>query len=99
MSEHRSVGLPEDVLAYLDDEIWPNADDVVVESGMMQLAQREAIGDDRLATRLSIGDDVGRVEQFLMPELTQGASTPVRGEDALAKPSLMQSLPDDVEGI
>jgi hypothetical protein len=37
----------------------------------MQLAQSDAVADDRLALGVAVGRDVGRVQQFLMPESTE----------------------------
>src|SRR5207249_11961577 len=47
--KHRPVDLFQDVEAHLDLEVGRDADDVGVERGMMELAEREAVGDYRLA--------------------------------------------------
>ncbi len=44
--EHRSVNLDEYVLADLDDQIWPHADDVSVVGRMVDLAETQAVGND-----------------------------------------------------
>jgi hypothetical protein len=69
VTEHRSVGLLEDVLANLDDEIRTNPDDVAVEGSVMQLAQRDAVGNDGITAWLPVRNDVGSIEQLFVPEL------------------------------
>jgi hypothetical protein len=45
---------------------------VAVEGRVVELAQRQAVADRRLAERIGVGDDVGGVEQLLVA-LTSGA--------------------------
>ena len=44
--EHRPVDLLEDVEAHGDLEVGREADEVAVEGGVVQLAEREAVGND-----------------------------------------------------
>jgi len=37
---------------------------------MVELAQRDAVGDDRLPARVAVRQDVGRLEQLPVPEPT-----------------------------
>src|SRR5579863_5610387 len=65
----------------------------------MQLAQCDAVGNDRLTAWLPVRNDVGGIKQLLVPELAQRASPSVRRQHTLAEPGLMQTLLDDMKGI
>ena len=60
--EHRTVDLRENISADVDARVGIDADDVRVVRGMMDLAQAEAIGDQGLAARIAILEDVQRRE-------------------------------------
>jgi hypothetical protein len=91
VSQHRSVDLVENVLAHLDDVVGPQADDLVVEGGVMDLAQREAVGDHRCTTE-RVGDDVGRIQEFDVLQLTHRAGVPVRAQHVDAERRLVEAL-------
>jgi len=61
----------------------------------VELAEREAVGNDRLAQGMAVGEDVGGLQQLVMAEAADGAALLVGAEHALAKPPLVQVLPDD----
>jgi hypothetical protein len=63
--EHRPVDLLQHVEAHRDLEVGRDADDVGVERGVMQLAEREAVGNHRLAERVAIREDVGGLQQLV----------------------------------
>ncbi|GAA4871926.1 hypothetical protein GCM10025788_07270 [Serinicoccus chungangensis] len=63
MPEHRTVNLFENVSAYLDCEIWPDAHDPRVERGMVQLAQGQPIANGGFSKFVTIRDDVCSVKQ------------------------------------
>lgn len=63
MAEHGAVLLAQDVLPHFHDEVGANAEEVPIEGGMMEFAQRESIGDDRCPIRLGVRDDVSRIEK------------------------------------
>jgi len=46
--EHRPVDLGEDVEAHGDCEVGRDADEVAVEGGVVELAERQAVGNNRL---------------------------------------------------
>ena len=99
MKEHRTVDFAKDVFPNLNDEIGPDADDVVVEGRVMQLAQGKAVGDYRIASRLSIRDDVCSVKQFFVTKLAKRACAAIRSEDSFTKACLMKTLLHEVERI
>jgi hypothetical protein len=43
-----------------DLEVGRDADEVAVEGGVMELAERQAVGNDRLAQGMAVGEDVGQ---------------------------------------
>jgi hypothetical protein len=49
--EHRPVHLREDVEAHGDCEVGRDADEVAVEGGVVELAERQAVGNDRRSPR------------------------------------------------
>ena len=59
MLEHRPVDFLQHIEAHGDLEVGRDADEVAVEGGVVELAEREAIGNDRLAQGMAVGEDVG----------------------------------------
>jgi len=94
MLEHRPVDLLQHVEAHRDLEVGRDADDVGVERGVMQLAEREAVGNHRLVEQVNIRKGVGGLQQRVMAEPTDGAALLVGTEHALTKAPLVQALPD-----
>src|SRR6266508_4699107 len=62
--EHRPVDLIEDVLADVQGQVGTDAEDAGVESGVVDLAHRQAVGDHRVAGVLLVADDVRGVEEL-----------------------------------
>jgi hypothetical protein len=92
VQEHRAVDLLEDVRTDLQDQVGTDSDDVRVERRVVELAQRQTIGHDRLAQRVPIGQNVGRVKQLRMVQPAHGACLPVRTQHAYAEVCLVQAL-------
>ena len=70
VDEHRSVVLVENVAADLYHEIRSNADQILVEGGVVQLAERKAVRNHRSPHGIMVRHDVGCVQQALMTETT-----------------------------
>ena len=66
MKEHGSICLIKEVLGDLNGEIWTNAKQVGVISGMMNFAKRQPVGYYRVAIWLSIRNNVRSVKKFRM---------------------------------
>ena len=64
MDEHRPVRLSQHVFADFDREVRPYPQDLSVEGGMMKLAHRKTVGNDREAPRMSVREDMSRVEEL-----------------------------------
>jgi len=92
MLEHRAVDLLQDVEAHSDLEVGRDADEVAVEGGVMELAEREAVGNDRLPQGMAVGEDVGGFQQLVMADSADGAALLIGAEHALAKAPLVQAL-------
>ncbi len=90
MSQHGAVLFFEDVTPDLELQIVrPDTDEVMVEGGVMDLAQRKAIRNDRITTFVAVGNDMGSVEQFLTAESAHRARILVGAQDSITKGSLM----------
>jgi hypothetical protein len=70
--QHRPILVIEQAARYVHVVIGIDTDDVVVEGAMMNRAQTDAVGDQRLPVLFSIRCDVNRVEQ---PQLLETASS------------------------
>ena len=68
--QHRSVHLLQQVLVYLDHQVWADAEETSVVGGVMDLAERESVGGDRQPARLPVGNDVGGIERVLVWRIT-----------------------------
>ena len=90
--KHRTIGFMQDVLADFNAIVRPNGDQVRVKRGMMQGAQRDAVGDSRRPALVPIGDDVCSLEKLVALEAADGAMTLVGLKHALAELLLVQSL-------
>ena len=91
--KHRAVVLGEDRRLDLDHVVGPDREEEAVERGVVQLAQRDTVAYYRLAFRVAVWRDVGRVEQLLMPQAAECASVLVRAQDPLA-----EAVPDGAAG-
>jgi hypothetical protein len=65
---------------------------VPVEGRVVQLAKRQPVGHHRLASRVSVRKDVGRVEQLFVARPADGALLAVGPEHALPELLLVQAL-------
>ena len=94
MLKHRPVDFLQHVEAHGDLEVGRDADEVAVEGRVVELAEREAVGNDRLPQRMAVREDVSGFQQLVMAEPADGAALLVGAEHALAKAPLVQALPD-----
>src|SRR5258708_6368165 len=91
VTQHGAIGLAKDVEAYLDAQLRRDSQDVAIEGGVMQLAQRKAVGDDRFASGMAIGQDVRRLQQLLVTEPADRALRPIRLQHPLPKALLVDA--------
>ena len=83
--EHRAVRFLEDGRPHFDDVVGPNGEEEPIERRVMQLVERDAVADDRLAFGVAIGRDVCRVQKLLMPESTERSALGVRSNHPLTE--------------
>jgi hypothetical protein len=62
MPEHRTVDFSQYVCADRDDVVGGDPYDVLVKGGVVDLAEAQSVGDDGLAARPRVRDDVRRVQ-------------------------------------
>ncbi len=58
----------------------------------MELTQRKAIGNDRIASGIEVGNDVGSIQKFPVPETTNRAMITVGTKNTLPEGLLMHPL-------
>jgi len=77
MNQQRSVVLLQNSLADLNSKVRPDAEDVRIESPVVELAQSEAVRHPRLTFRVPVRKNVGGVEQLGVAELAYGTALPI----------------------
>src|SRR5688500_18679464 len=91
VTQHRSVGLAEQARRYLDGVIRTDPEDVLVVGRVVQLAEGQAVGDDGIASRVGVGNDVRGIDQFGLIECANGAPDVVGGLDLAGEDRLVQA--------
>ena len=92
VNQHRPVLFIEDILANLHDIVWPDPNQVRVERGVMQRAQRKAVRDHRHAERIRVRKDMGSFKQFVATQPAHGTMMLIRAHYPFAKFALVQPL-------
>ena len=92
MAQRGAIRLFQDILSHLDAVLRSNSDEMAVKSRVVQLAQGNAVGDERLTAGFFIADDVSRIEQLFMAQAAESALPSISGEDPGSKSSLVSSL-------
>ena len=97
VAEHGAVVLEQHAAVDLDDQVGSESDDVGVLRGVVNLAQREPVRHDGLTLRVTIREDVRRVEELRVTKPTDRTARAVRGEHPVPELVLMQAL-DNLPG-
>jgi len=87
--EHWSVLLLQHVLADLDDQIRAYAENGYIESGVVDLAERESVVDPRVALGMPVRQNMGGVEKPGVPQPADGTALPVGLDDPVSKALLV----------
>lgn len=95
--EHGAVDLVQDVAPNPDLEVRANADDVLVEAGVMDLAESQPVWDYRLTEGVLVAEDVAGVQQAGVSKVAHGAAAFVclqhpGAEERLVEPTLCDRL-------
>lgn len=93
MQKHWAIPFFEDVSAHFDDEIRPHADQLLIEGSVMELAERERVGDFRFSRWIRVRNDMRRVEEFSVPQAAQRTALSIRSKNA--PPELFLVYPAD----
>lgn len=81
MLKHRTINLIEEILADLNHQVWPDAQDPGVEGSVMDLAQGQPITHRGNTELVGVLDDVRSIEEFSVAEGAHGTSRRVRPHD------------------
>src|SRR6266699_1864266 len=98
VGKRRTVLLVENIGPYLHHVIGAYAEDIVVESTMMDGAHCHSIRNDWLTT-VRVFSEVCRIEKLWMPKSTECALGVVGDEDALAEDRLVESTSNSRLGV
>ena len=93
MYQRGTVRLAEQVVTHLHDVVGPDTEEVAIEGGVMELAERQAVRHDGFPL-IGVGQHMSGVQQLRVPEPAECTLLPVGGEDALSKRALVQPLPN-----
>ena len=85
VAEHGPIGFVQDVRTNFNNVVRSDADDMGVESSVMQSTKCEAIGNPWFAERVSVAEDMCRVQELAMPETTNCAMLAVRLQHSLSE--------------
>lgn len=96
---HRTIDLGQQLCRHLEDQLGAHPDEVVVEGGMVDLAQREPVWHHRLAPGGRIRQDVRRVQQVRRPQPTDRAAPLVGPQDPSREERLVQPLLGQAPGL
>lgn len=94
VNEHRPVCLSEHVWPHFDCAVWPNADEVSVEGGMVEATERHPVPNRGFAQGVSVRDDVRRLEEFIALQPANRAVVLIGTNHTLTERGLMKSLPE-----
>lgn len=89
----------EKVRSSFDGVVWCHADKVAVESSMVEGAEGKAIPNSRFPLCIRVGDDMGSLQQFLMPQPAEGALPPIRLQHPFPEDPLVETYPNLGRGI
>ena len=78
--EHRAVRFQEHGRPDPDEVVGLDGKEEAIECGVMQLAEHDAVADERLTLGLAVGRDVGRVQELLMTQPAERAAPRAWGE-------------------
>jgi len=92
VAQHGAVGLMQDRRRDVNHQVGVDADEMAVECRVVELAECEAVRNDRLAARVPVRQDMCGFQQLLVPEVADRTALTIGGEDPLTEALLMQSL-------
>src|SRR5262245_61168469 len=94
VDEHRPILFPKDIVSNLDFKIRLDAENRPIKGAVMEAAEGQAVGNDRLTVRMSVRQDMRCVQEFGVFQLADGAALPVSIDYLVAESALVQALLD-----
>jgi hypothetical protein len=91
MNERGAVRFGKNVVADLEHIIGAETEEIAVECRVMERAEGNSVSDQWFAGGIGIGDDMSRVEKFLVTQSAECALALVRFEHPFAESALMKS--------
>ena len=85
MEKHGTIFLFQNILADLHDQIPPDAQNIRVVCGMVNLTQGESIGHDRVSARMAIREDVCCLQQLGVPKASHSTTLSIGLQDTSAE--------------
>src|ERR1700687_907348 len=89
--KHRTVDLFQNVAPDFDDVVGTHTENRGIECGVVKLAERQSVRNDRLTARVAVGKDVSRVEKLTVTKSTDCAGAPICVQDTFTESSLVES--------
>jgi hypothetical protein len=89
MDEHGAVDFIKDVSPNVDGQVRRDAENVRVERGVMELAERKPVTNGRFTVRMAVGQDVSGFEQLRVLQVADRAAPLVRLEHTFSEPLLV----------
>lgn len=99
VNEHRPVRVVEDILPDFHNAVWPDSDQVSVEGGVMEAAQRNAVRHGRFTERVGVRQNVGRLDQLLAFQPTDCTVELIGPDDSFTERRLVQALSEEPRRI
>jgi hypothetical protein len=92
MEQHGTIRFLKHIPADLDHVVRPDAENMRVERGVVQLAERKTVRNDRLASRVTVRQDVRGLEQLAMSQTADAAAQPIGVKNTFAERRLVHPL-------
>ena len=97
--QHGSVGLFQEIAPDFDDIVRSDRQEVLVEGGVMELAEGYAVAGHGLAFGVAVRNDVRCVEQHAVLQPAERALLAIGMQNSLAKGLLMNALAGETGNV
>src|SRR5690554_5496931 len=94
MAQHWSVDFLQEIIPHHDLVIGCYSDEVPVIGGMVDFAERKAVVDHGLAAEITVGDNMGYIQQLGMAQPAKGALAAVSLQHPDPERPLVQAHPE-----
>ena len=95
MTQHRAIDLLKKGAVDVDDVVRRDSEEVLIESRVMDLAQRQSVAYVRIAPSFPVADDVGGVQQLPVAEPANSTPGLVGSDHASPELPLVKPLADE----